>query len=177
MTGVSTLYLRLKEELSSYDKIVIYGGGLYGELFLKKVYDLQIYKKVVFAVTGTPQEKEILGHEVFDIADFENCSENFIVVIAVGVKLNLELKENLEKLNIVNYLELDDELRRYLLATQRDDANDNPEIMELIREIYHRLLYLETRLDKLQQTTFVESGNSEKLDKIYNVLMEKNNGQ
>lgn len=169
--GLSTL--SIKEELAPYDKIVIYGAGLYGKLFLEKMYELKIYKKVVFAVTGEPQEKEVLGHDVFDIASFAECSDSFIVVLAVGPNLNSELMENLKKLNILNYLELNNELRKYLGTEIANGTIDMTEVIELIQEVYHKLLYMERRMDKLEQNLVMENENSIKLDKIYRLFLEK----
>lgn len=172
MEKLSSNYLI--EKLQPYDKVVIYGAGLYGELFLKRLYELKIYKRTVFAVTGTPQVKEVLGHEVLDIASFAKCKENFVVVLAVGVNLNLELKNNLNKLNISSYIELDDNIRRYL-KTEISSSYEDTDLNELIQEIYSKLQYLENRLSKLETNLIINNENSLKLDKIYNFVMEKYN--
>lgn len=163
----------IKEKLNPYDKIVIYGAGLYGKLFLEKMYELQIYKKTFFAVTGEPQEKEVLGHDVFDIASFAECGDSFIVVLAVGPNLNFELIKNLKKLNILNYLELNSELRKYLKTETVDRTTVVTEAVELIQEIYCKLLHVERRMDKLEQNLVMENENSIKLDKIYRLFLEK----
>jgi len=100
-----------KGRLNKYDRIILYGAGNYGGALLEKIYDWHIYKKVEFAVSGEPNEKEHLGHNVYDISKIQMAKDNYIVVVAVGKKLEEKLINNLKRYNITSYIKLSDEMR------------------------------------------------------------------
>lgn len=101
----------LKEKLSGYDRIVIYGAGLYGRLVLDKIYEWHIYKKVKFAISGMPETKEHLGHDIYNISEIRTAKDNYIVVVAVGEHLEKELVDKLNQYHIHSYIKFRDVIR------------------------------------------------------------------
>lgn len=109
----------LEEKIDTCKKIVIYGAGVYGKLTLRKLYELNIYKKVVFAVSGVPEETEIMGVDVYSIDSFLHASKDILILVAVSEKLTEELVSYLKKIGVENYIEFSNELRDYLRNEKR----------------------------------------------------------
>lgn len=101
----------LYRKLCLYDEIIIYGAGTYGQLFLRQMYNIGLYKKYIFAVTVKGDEKCCMGHEIRTIAHaLRDMSSSALVVVAVGKELRESLVENLTQKKGIDYLVLDDEI-------------------------------------------------------------------
>lgn len=153
-----------KERANDCSQIVIYGAGVYGKRVLKKLYEWDIHKKTVFAVTEVPEIPEIMGLEVYSIKAYEDAPEDIFVIPAVGVSLNAEMVSNLEKLNVKNYMELSDELREEFKETKESFYQ-----RMLKQQPYQRILEQQQRMQKEQSTL---SQQQRTLDKQQQSMLE-----
>lgn len=103
-----------KKQLECYDRIVIYGAGLYGGLLLEKIYDWHIYKEVEFVTSEALGVKQHLGHKLYNVSKLHTKQDKYIVVIAVGGRLEGEMINTLKHFNISSYIRLSDEMRNAL---------------------------------------------------------------
>lgn len=106
----------LKEKLSHYDRIIIYGTGMWGDLLLEKIYDWHLYKRVEFVTSDELEVKEHLGHDIYNISKIHIEQDNYIVIAAVRKRLEEEIINKLEQLHISSYIRLSDEMRNALMG-------------------------------------------------------------
>lgn len=104
----------LKEHLSRYDMIVIYGAGIYGTRLLRQIYNWGIEKDIVFAETNVLEEKNVNGISVYPINDFSTRAGNFCVIIAASAQYSFEMVQKLKLLGINNFYTLSESSRAYL---------------------------------------------------------------
>lgn len=103
---------QFKNILLQYDKIVLYGAGIWGGRILDCIYEWRLYKKVIFAVTDVGDSKEYMGIDVVAIDSIKECSDNYIIVVSVGEELTDELCTYLNKKRIGPYISLNRSLRK-----------------------------------------------------------------
>lgn len=117
---------QFKNTLKQYDRIILYGAGIWGEILLQRIYEWKLYKKVCFAVTDTIGKTEHMGIEVVNIDSIRECKDNYIIVISVGEALTDELSNNLVKHKLERKIILDGDLRHALrvntIKTQEIEA-------------------------------------------------------
>lgn len=90
--------------INESEKMIIYGAGKIAKNFLDTQRD---YKGEIigFAVTSKDENVDYLcGHKVYEISDLLNYRNGCLVVIAVSVKFQEEIKSNLHRLGFENIL-------------------------------------------------------------------------
>lgn len=161
-TGERAAMQQFKNMLMQYDKIVLYGAGIWGEQLLDCIYEWRLYKKVVFAVTNADDRKEHMGIEVINIDSLKECNDKYIVVVSVGNALTDEMCACLNEKNIGPYISLNEPLRSALKEENRSkdvqkkvteelvqaQKQTAKEIMQLQKQMTEELVQVQKQMTK-----------------------------
>lgn len=89
-------------------RLIIYGAGNHGKLFLENMLRLDIQQEIVFAETKEPRNRIVCGKKCYKLEELISCKEEAIVIVAVkNRKIQNEMMLYLQSLGFQNYI-LDD---------------------------------------------------------------------
>ncbi len=105
----------LYKEISNYNKIYIYGMGMYSEIITPKLYDMGFGSRIAGYVLSAqkPVNQSENGLPVCSIDDLYTDSSDIVFLIATSSKYEHEIADKLKKRNYLHYI--------FLSHYERDD--------------------------------------------------------
>ncbi len=94
------------KEISNYNKIYIYGMGIYSEMITPKLYDMGFRSRIAGYVLSDKRSinQSEGGLPVCSIDDLHTDSSNIVFLIATSSKYEQEIADKLKSLNYSNYI-------------------------------------------------------------------------
>jgi len=94
------------EEISNYNKIYVYGMGMYSKIITPKLYDMGFGSKIAGYVLSNPKSvnQSANGLPVWSIDDLNTDSSDIEFLIATSSKYEHEIADKLKNLNYSHYI-------------------------------------------------------------------------
>lgn len=100
------------EIIEGSSKLIIYGSGNYGKIFLERIQKLEIVQEIVFAETREPRSREVCGKKCYRLEELLVFKEKALVIVAVkDKKMKEEMIGYMKSLGFENYIREDSNLK------------------------------------------------------------------